>query len=153
MWGRAFRHLFYTNIFATCDLVMFSRTAALSVFVCAEACFSPLIYFCQMLQLWVCVLSSPTCEQRPCLAEDLCPGLILPPNEIWCRCSEIAEVFLAMKYFLESLDSNHAWVLKVCLCEFGAERLRQRCAFTRCRWRSTKLYCLEVELRNSPIGE
>ncbi len=34
---------------------------------------------------------------------------------------------------------------KVCLCEFGAERLGQRRAFTRCRWESTKLYYLEVE--------
>ncbi len=66
-----------------------------------------------MLQLWVCVLISSTCEQRPFLSDDVCLELTpSPPNEICCRCSEIPEVFLAMKYFLESLDSNHAWVLQ-----------------------------------------
>ncbi len=66
-----------------------------------------------------------------------------PLNEICCHSSEIPEVFLVMKYFLESLDSNHGD--QVCPCEFGAERLRERRAFRRCRWRSTKLYYLEEE--------
>ncbi len=146
MWGRAFRYLFYSNVFATCNLVIFSRANALGVIVCAEACFSPLIYFCQILQLWVCVLSSPTCEQRPCLSGEVCLGLNTPPP---MRFAVAAQRFQKCFWWWNISWSHSILTMpefcKVCLCEFGAERLRERRAFTRCRWRSTKLYNLEVE--------
>ncbi len=68
-----------------------------------------LLNFCQMLQVWVCVLSSPTCEQRPFLSDDVCLELTPPPIKSAVAAQRFQKCFWRWNI---SLDSNHAWVLQ-----------------------------------------